>query len=794
MHLFNSIGGELKMKIASSRSIIRYTFQETSATGVPITRTRYGGANWTDFEVDASRFKCLQFGSFGTSIATKEQLFDNASLYPKASENDYSIQTKRLKKYLNSSGGNTTGCIAFVGVCSKNDFEMLPTQNKPNNHSTTNAIYFNNDGGHRDTPLENGHKTATAQDVSFPFQTDYGQTSLPNHILSVNNKNLIIQNKVNRAIGYGTFVNTNSKYIRTLMDKIDSLLTPELIVEFDDLCAITMYSIMGNNVYIDATLPNSNLAKLLDLHDKIKKSDDSNSYDVGYISVLGNLEAVYVLEWMLRCCEDGKILKDDVINDDDPNTHSDVINYKYYPQGRLGKFTFDGWNWASTTQDFNINTARTKIYVKTALPGAIETLLADVPYTTGEIDVSLSSALEKIDPNLLSRLAMGWVDSTLSYYVQFKIQTIASYNGASIERRPCYVQISASGEVESYWEDSDWIQNLDTIEIKNISEYEPNESTPSTTSHDSITGSDPSESGLGLLTTTYAVSPTELKEIGSVLWNDDFFSNIKLLNNSPIENIVSCKMYPIAFTGDTASVVIGNVDMNVNGGKLTNANYSKTVTSGEITIPRTYKNFLDYEPYTKINLYIPFIGFVPLECGLAYNGTLKLKWTFDIVEGGFTCALMSGNRVMKIFNGTCGIDIPITASNRAQVEASYIRSALVGVGGAFAHNPLVIAGSVLSCAEATNHSATVGKISNNCGVSQPLTPYVIVDNPIYNSPTTYGRDKGFICNGSYTLSDLEGYTVMESLELKGIKCTESERNEIEKLLKSGVYLPKKETE
>ena len=81
------------------------------------------------------------------------------------------------------------------------------------------------------------------------------------------------------------------------------------------------------------------------------------------------------------------------------------------------------------------------------------------------------------------------------------------------------------------------------------------------------------------------------------------------------------------------------------------------------------------------------------------------------------------------FDATAGIDIPITASNRAQVEASYIKSAL-SVGGSIASgNPLVAVGGLLESANAQYHYNTQGTFSPSCGFHDTRLAYVIYDRP-----------------------------------------------------------------
>ena len=290
----------------------------------------------------------------------------------------------------------------------------------------------------------------------------------------------------------------------------------------------------------------------------------------------------------------------------------------------------------------------------------------------------------------------------------------------------------------------------------------------------------------GLLSTVYVMTETRLKQLASFLWSDDFFQNIKLLNNSPIENIVSCKVMPCTASGTDSPITLGNVPTGVNGDKTSS---SMRVQIGSLAIPKYYNSFLDYAPYTKLTIFLPFIGFKELDTNVFMGKTLKLYYVFDFITGAVKAQIYANDIYCMSFDATAGIDIPITASNRAQVEASYIKSAL-SVGGSIASgNPLVAVGGLLESANAQYHYNTQGTFSPSCGFHDTRLAYVIYDRPTAQYPTTYNHNCGKPCLLSRNLGSVSGYTEVDSgIELSGIPCTESERKEILDLLTTGIFL------
>lgn len=287
--------------------------------------------------------------------------------------------------------------------------------------------------------------------------------------------------------------------------------------------------------------------------------------------------------------------------------------------------------------------------------------------------------------------------------------------------------------------------------------------------------------GIGLLTTTYGLTPTKLKSIGSFIWESDWLSNLALVNNNPVENIVSCKVFPLSLPDGTDLIKIGNVATQVLGGKIDTTTYRVVQDIGELTVPKKFNSFLDYEPYTQLKLYVPFVGFVPISCASAYDG-LSFRYGFDLINGSFTCSLKSGGKIVATYTGNCGVDIPITSNNRAQVETGYIRSALD-----LSTNPINVVNVGLDIATSQFHSQTVGNMGATTGLCQNLTPYVLAERPIASQPSTYGHDIGFKCEQSKTISELSGYTEINNIDIKGLSCTENEKNMIAQILATGFY-------
>lgn len=293
--------------------------------------------------------------------------------------------------------------------------------------------------------------------------------------------------------------------------------------------------------------------------------------------------------------------------------------------------------------------------------------------------------------------------------------------------------------------------------------------------------------GIGVLTSTFKMTKERLVQLGQFLWGSNIFDKFSLVNNNPIENIISCKSIPINTNGTNQEIILGNVSTGVNGEKISN-NFAKQ-TIGSIAINEHYHNFLDYAPYTNVILYLPYIGFKELDTTLVMNKTLQVIYTVDAITGGCLAQVYVNGVRLYEFTGNVGIDIPITASNRAQVEAGYIQAGVGATASALGGNVGSAVTSLLNSATSQYHYSSTGNPSPMCVASTNRTCYVIIDRPNYQNLKAFNHTRGRKCYLSKTISTLHGFTICDSnIDLSGINATQSELEELKEILSTGFYV------
>ena len=399
----------------------------------------------------------------------------------------------------------------------------------------------------------------------------------------------------------------------------------------------------------------------------------------------------------------------------------------------------------------------------------------------GEYDEGISSIFPK---------KSGWLILSIDYYknVTEVLPTVSS-------QKMC-ARILPSGELVGYY--GIWTEETDKSTIKiilNGIDAETGEEVGDGSEDDGYTDEKDSEendlqdgqnNSLGVLTSTYNMTRDRLNQLGAFLWGANVFDNFSLINSNPIENIVSCKNIPMELSGADEIIKIGNVDTGVNGAKISN-NFGE-IAIGSITIPTKYNSFLDFAPYTKLTIYLPYIGFKELDVTLLMGKMITIKYVVDVITGGCLAEIYVSSSRMYEFSGQVGVDIPITASNRAQVEGAYISNA-VGMGASLASGNIQgVASSLVSGAMTKYSYSSTDKPNANCVASANRTCFVIIDRPTYQNLKSFNHTKGRMCNLSKKIGNLKGFTICDkNIDLSGIVATEAEKEELTNILSSGFF-------
>lgn len=283
---------------------------------------------------------------------------------------------------------------------------------------------------------------------------------------------------------------------------------------------------------------------------------------------------------------------------------------------------------------------------------------------------------------------------------------------------------------------------------------------------------------------------SELNELASYLWSDLFeIDGWKKLFADPMDAILGLSIVPVAVpSGGTREVKVGNIGT---GKSLTiAASQFVEVDCGSIDVNEYWGAYLDYEPYTQAQIFLPYIGTRPISVDEIMGKTVRVVYHVDILTGACCCFVKCGDSVLYTYNGQCSIPIPITGANYASVVNGVISIAasvgsLVATGGSSAPTAIpAIASSAVNQMKPQVEKS--GSISGSAGVLNMQTPYLILIRPRQALPSKQNEFIGYPSLITVQLTELKGYTEVQSIHLDNIPATQEELAEIESLLKGGV--------
>lgn len=292
---------------------------------------------------------------------------------------------------------------------------------------------------------------------------------------------------------------------------------------------------------------------------------------------------------------------------------------------------------------------------------------------------------------------------------------------------------------------------------------------------------------VGLLTTTYILTQERLTNIANKLWDSSFIDNIKLVNNNPIENVCSVKMLPVKVSGEEKEVCIGNVNFGINGEKIT-SNYSPWYSERKtLPLKSDLPIWANYAPFTKMSIYLPYIGYKELDVNRFMGRSIQVKYIVDVLTGMCKAVILNDLGKVISFDGNCGVDIPLSASNKAQHDFSYLQSIVGGIASVASKDVIGTTMNVQNAISNPFTSQTSGCNTPTCSSNEGNVIALYIDYPHIQYPSTFAKEKGLPCNLSLVLKKCSGFTKVASdnIDLSGIPCLDEEKERLRNILTSG---------
>ena len=329
----------------------------------------------------------------------------------------------------------------------------------------------------------------------------------------------------------------------------------------------------------------------------------------------------------------------------------------------------------------------------------------------------------------------------------------------------------------------------------------------------------------------YTLSAAQVKQVFDYLHSHDPAAAVLKWWSNPMQAIISLHYLPYAMqhNGNSEEFKVLGTPTGILG--FQPAKQFQSIHFGYLDITLDSYSYLDYSPYTKISIYLPGIGIRELNVDDVMGKRIWVVYHCDNATGQIAAYIAVGTKntsesnasVRYAFSGQVAATFPITQENwgntyiagatlaagalatgisagaaaaagggaaAGEAAGTAAGAAEAGAAGGTA-NAGVVAGGAVSIGNSLSNLAKpsiarAGAVTGTTSLFAVRRPYIIIESPDYYDYDGFEGIKGYPYGMFMKFSKLDGYAVIEGVNLKGINATVTELNEIESLLKSGV--------
>lgn len=313
-------------------------------------------------------------------------------------------------------------------------------------------------------------------------------------------------------------------------------------------------------------------------------------------------------------------------------------------------------------------------------------------------------------------------------------------------------------------------------------------------------------------TTYYYMGASGLSAFIKWFWNDT--GDIETILNNYISNMYGdlkecisgvyhfpCPLSAMCSETGNKQIVIGRYKSGLSSDYLKKP--PKNVLLGSVNLSsdewKLTNSFLDYDGYTNISLYLPYLGVVNLPTKTVQKTKLSVYYAVDVPSMQLKYTVKSNGLIVHEQVVQFGDEVPISLSSGLQGVTNTMTAvtgiasdvALLGtMGGGKKAIASTLAHTVANAHTTTDGITVQGNSSGVMGKWGSLRCALIVTKAISKRPSNYAKIKGNLICDTYKLSSLKGLTICENprITFTSGKPTENEISEIYNLLEKGVIL------
>lgn len=330
----------------------------------------------------------------------------------------------------------------------------------------------------------------------------------------------------------------------------------------------------------------------------------------------------------------------------------------------------------------------------------------------------------------------------------------------------------------------------------------------------------------------YICDTNAIQDISNALYDitpggiwEDIKKGLEMFGDNPIESIVNLVYYPLnlnlVFSNTQAapSIWFGGYEHQLSQGSAQKIIYPDGYYScGTIDLKRTFGNYRDFPPYTRVFVDIPYCGTYEIDPAKYYGKRTELRYFIDTRANGLcTASLIADGVLVDQYNGQLGVSLPIILTDFSAYANNQLNT-LLGNGGQAVTGATDIASSAASASSAiglagvgvgaaafgaiqgakTVYGLTqnnINKFNKTRGGSSAMLNQYLPQRAVFtfeiqeeDIPSNFYALNGGATNAGGNVGSFTGYLEVEQVRLNIQGATESEKERIRSLLMGGVFI------
>lgn len=309
----------------------------------------------------------------------------------------------------------------------------------------------------------------------------------------------------------------------------------------------------------------------------------------------------------------------------------------------------------------------------------------------------------------------------------------------------------------------------------------------------------------------FKLTLSQMVGFATTMFSSNIWQAIKDFFSDPMDFIAGVLIVPFTPTGEQVRYPKFGSNVWPNAYPLV-GNQFYEVDMGTLHCPKYYNSFLDFDAFTKIKIFLPYIGYKDLLADEVMDADIHIVYHIDVGTGDCVAFIEvtkdNYTQVCYQFQGNCAVRVPYGRQSFDAAVSSSL-SLMGGVGSLAVGGAMLASGGLAGAAVGLGVAQIAGQVGSmtadavagqkrsmeragslgaSAGYMGIQYPYLIREIPNQSRPSNYRKLHGYPANLGGNLGSFTGYTAVETIRLDGVACTDAEKSEIIELLRGGVIL------